>query len=123
MGTGGPCRKSNILYEIGCRQCPEDQQAVYLGETACNLYNRGREHRQNYERKYAESFMDRHKVEKHAGAEPDFAAKVKSSFSDCLSRQIAEGVHIRRCEKVVLNTKAEWHQPALWKVRSELIRE
>ena len=40
-GTGGPCRKSNILYEIGCRQCPEDQQAVYLGETARNLYTRG----------------------------------------------------------------------------------
>ena len=39
------------------------------------------------------------------------------------TRQIAEGVAIRRFDKMVLNTKAEWHQPALRKVRSELTRE
>ena len=55
--------------------------------------------------------------------EADFSAKVLSSYKDCLSRQIAEGVTIRRCEKKILNSKAEWHQPALWKVRSELSKE
>ena len=67
--------------------------------------------------------MYRHQQDSHNGAEENFAASVKSSFKDCLTRQIAEGVHIRRCDGEVLNTKSEWHQPALWRVRSELSRE
>ena len=70
-----------------------------------------------------ESFMFKHQYEKHNGADENFLASVKSSFRDCLTRQISEGVHIRRCESEVLNTKSEWHQPALWRVRSELSRE
>ena len=27
------------------------------------------------------------------------------------------------CDGPVLNTKAEWHQPAIWRVRSELSQE
>ena len=45
------------------------------------------------------------------------------SFQDCLSRQTAEGVCIRRCKKDILNTKSEWNQPSLWWVRSELNKE
>ena len=122
-GKGGACRKSNILYEIACQQCPDGRQAVYLGETARNLYTRGREHGRNYDKKNEESFMIQHQKDKHGGAAADFQARVRCGFKDCLSRQISEGVHIRRCEGEVLNTKAEWHQPALWKVRSELSRE
>ena len=47
-GEGGPCRKSNTLYEFACQQCPSGDRAVYLGETARNLYTRGREHANNY---------------------------------------------------------------------------
>ena len=122
-GTGGSCRKSNVLYEIACQLCPDDRQAVYLGETARNLYTRGREHTRNFEKKESESFMIRHQQDRHHGAEASYKARVKYSFQDCLSRQIAEGVYIRRCENEVLNTKSEWHQPALWRVRSELSRE
>ena len=122
-GRGGPCRKSNVLYEISCNQCPDDRKSVYLGETARNLYTRGREHDRNYGRQTTESFMQEHQTERHAGTEADFQASVKCSFKDCLSRQVSEGVHIRRCKHEVLNTKAEWHQPALWKVRNELSRE
>ena len=117
------CRKSNVLYEFSCQLCPESKRAVYIGETARNLYTRGKEHRQNYNKKQTESFMHRHQVEKHYGMEAKFEAKVKMSFKDCLSRQIAEGVAIRRSDQEVLNTKSEWHQPALWQVRSELSRE
>ena len=122
-GTGGPCRKSNVVYEIACQLCPDDRQAVYLGETARNLYTRGREHNRNCDKKENESFMMKHQQDRHNGAGAEYKAKVRCSFRDCLSRQIAEGVHIRRCEKEVMNTKAEWHQPALWRVRSELSRE
>jgi hypothetical protein len=122
-GSAGTCRKSNVVYELACQQCPEEDQAVYLGETARNLYTRGKEHRRNYEKKEAESFMMKHQQQKHFGAEANFKGKVKCQFQDCLSRQVAEGVYLRRCETEVLNTKAEWHQPALWRVRSELNRE
>ena len=120
---GGGCRKSNVLYEFTCKLCPEDNKSVYLGETNQNLYTRGREHRRNYEKKEVHSFMSRHQQECHFGADAKFDAKVLASFHDCLSRQTAEGVHIRRCEKNILSTKAEWHQPALWRVRNELSRE
>ena len=106
-----------------CQLCPAEEQAVYVGETSRNLYTRSREHKRNYTKKEPESFMYRHEQDHHFGAETEFKARVKYSFKDCLTRQIAEGVAIRRCEKMVLNTKAEWHQPALWKVRSELSRE
>ena len=122
-GAGGSCRKSNVLYEIACQLCPDDRQAVYLGETARNLYTRGREHARNYDRRGEESFMVKHQHDRHSGLLADFKARVKISFQDCLSRQVAEGVHIRRSENEVLNSKSEWHQPALWKVSSELSRE
>ena len=67
--------------------------------------------------------MMKHQQEKDFKAETDFKGKVKSQFQDCLSSQVAEGVYLRRYETEVLNTKAEWHQPALWRVRSELNRE
>jgi hypothetical protein len=121
--NGGMCRKSNVLYEIACELCPEAEKAVYLGETARNLFTRGKEHQKNYQKKEGESFMKKHQEECHNWVEAVFNAKVKDSFKDCLTRQIAEGVHIRRCENVILNTKSEWHQPALWQVRSELSRE
>ena len=111
------------MYEFSCQQCPADSQAVYIGETARNLYSRGREHNSNYRGKQQESFMKKHQVDAHNGMEADFSAKDLSSYNNCLSRQIAEGVTIRRCEKKILNSKAEWHQPALWKVRSELSKE
>ena len=58
----------------------------------------------------------------HPNQPVEFKAKVIGSFNDCLSRQVAEGVEIRRCEYEVLNTKTEWHQPALWRIRSEIER-
>ena len=122
-GRGGTCRKSNVLYQFACQQCPPDRQAVYIGETARNLYSRGREHNQNYQKKQPESFMYKHQEDRHNGVDATFEAKVVSCYQDCLSRQISEGVHIRRCYKTVMNSKAEWHQPALWKVQSELCRE
>ena len=77
----------------------------------------------NYDKQNSESFMRRHQDDRHAGVVADFGAKVVNSYKDCLSRQVSEGVHIRRCKNEVLNSKAEWHQPALWKVRSELTKE
>ena len=122
-GKGGACRKSNVVYEIACNLCPENNQSVYIGETARNLYTRGREHTANYQKQTQESFMKKHQNEKHDGAPADFHARVRTCFKDCLSRQVAEGVYIRRCKNEILNSKSEWHQPPLWSVRNELTND
>ena len=41
--------------------------------------------------------------DRHGGMLPIFKSSVKSSFQDCLSRQVAEGVQIRRFDNEVLN--------------------
>ena len=69
-----------------------------------------------------ESFMREHQAEQHEGQPPHFTTKVTGRYRDCLTRQVAEGVAIRRCKTAVLNSKSEWHQPSLWRVRSELER-
>ena len=71
----------------------------------------------------AESFMHRHQADKHHGIKKKIEAQAKMNFKDCLTRQIAVGVAIRRSDKEMLNTKSVWHQPPLWQVRSELSRE
>jgi hypothetical protein len=70
-----------------------------------------------------ESFIKKHQLEKHDDLPADFSAKVTGSFQDCLTRQISEGIQIRRSDKTVLNSKSEWHQPPLWQVQSEIVRE
>ena len=124
-GKGGSCLKSNIQYELECGLCTEEQKGVYIGESSRNLYTRGKEHVGKYRsrKRNHDSFMKKHQVEKHGGREADFKAKVTGVFRDSLSRQVSEGVHIRRGGRSILNSKSEWHQPALWRVRNELIRD
>ena len=112
-----------MVYEIACDQRPEDSPSDYIGETSQNLYTRGGEHTANYNKQTTDSFMKKHQDERHNGTPADFKAKVKRCFKDCLSRQVAEGVYIRRCKNEVLNSKSEWLQPPLWSVRNELTND
>ena len=124
-GKGGPCLKSNVQYELSCTQCPGSDQCVYIGESSRNLYTRGKEHIDKYQSKKRcpESFMKKHQEEVHNDLPADFTAKVTGTFRDSLTRQISEGVHIRRSVAKVLNSKSEWHQPPLWRVQNEIIRD
>ena len=70
-----------------------------------------------------DSFIKKHQEEEHAGLPAEFGAKVTGMFKDCLSRQISEGVSLRRSNERVLNSKSEWHQPPLWRVQNELVRD
>ena len=125
-GAGGNCRRNNIQYEMECKLCPVSELTVYVGETARNLYTRAGEHLAVYRGKLngakKESFIYTHQQEKHRGAPPNFTAKVTKSFGDCLTRQISEAVWIRRSTREVLNSKSEWHQPALFQVQHEINR-
>ena len=122
-GRGGNCRRGNVQYQMDCKLCPEDDKSVYIGETSRNLFTRGREHVDKYENRKEDSFILRHQEERHDGHPAAFDAEVTAAFRDCLTRQVSEGVHIRRCKMNTMNSKSEWHQPALWRVRSEIERE
>ena len=121
-GNGGNCRRNNVTYEIECGLCQGEDRSVYVGETARNLYTRGAEHATKYTGGKEDSFLRKHQQDKHQGQDAVYSAKVTGTYRDCLSRQVAEGVNIRRCQSNLMNTKAEWHQPPIWRVQSEILR-
>ena len=88
-----------------CKLCPEDKPVVYIGETSRNLYTRSKEHLEKYVggSKMEKSFIYKHQADIHDGTEAQFSAKVTGTFRDCLTRQLREGVFIRRSEVPVLN--------------------
>ena len=65
--------------------------------------------------------MRKHMEDKHAGLEEDFRAKVTHMNKDCLTRQVREGILIRRNNKELMNTKTEWFQPPLYRIKSEIV--
>ena len=103
-----------------CKLCPKEDPTIYIGETARNLFTRTKEHISNYKYKKEDSFILNHQVEKHASLPAEFS--VTDRFRDCLSRQVSEAVTIRRSGPNVLNSKSEWHQPASFRVQSEIVR-
>ena len=58
--------------------------------------------------------------EKHESEADNFVAKVTHCNTDCLTRQVREGVLIRKSQKQVMNSKAEWFQPPLYRIRNEI---
>ena len=120
-GKGGQCHKNNVNYIVKCNLCPKGQEALYIGETARNLYTRMKEHNKN---SGEESFMDKHMEKEHSGMERDFQPKVVKANNDCLTRQIREGVHIAKygVRHTLLNSRSEWHQPSLYRIQSQIVK-
>ena len=121
-GGGGDCRKSNIEYSMECCLCPDERPTAYHGETSRNLFTRAGEHFRDYYKEEEDNWILKHQLDVHGGVQAKFTAKVTNSFRDCLTRQVSEAVTIRRSDQTVLNGKSEWHQPALFTVRSEIVR-
>ena len=121
-GEGGNCVGGGVNYELECQLCPAGNRSVYIGESSRNLYTRSKEHLARYREGQNTSFMVKHQDSVHEGEQADFTAKVTASTRDCLTRQVREAVLIRRCKVEVLNGKTEWHQPALFRVQSEIER-
>ena len=121
-GEGGQCQACGIQYQVECQLCPEEQKAVYIGESSRNLYTRSLEHISNYRTGTNTSFIIKHQNAQHRGEEPVFKAKVTGRTRDCLTRQVTEAVLIRRSQVPVLNSKSEWHQPGIYRVQQEVER-
>ena len=112
---GRGCHKMNIVYQYKCNQ----DESVYIGETSRNFYSRNLEHQDKYDKKKAESFLYQHQLEAHGGAEPDVNVKVLKSFRDPMSRQIFEGVKIRRSNSN-MNTQIDFYKQATYNVSREI---
>ena len=102
-GGGKMCHKLNAVYKYECNL----DGYSYIGETSRNFFSRNQEHEENYLNKRPESFINNHQAEMHGGQDPDFKYSVLKTFKDPLSRQICEGVQIRRLSGGVLNSKLE----------------
>ena len=110
------CWQEGVTYSLTCQSCPEDGQAVYIGQTASTAFTRGREHANQYrlskEGKSAgsSSVMARHAREAHQG---DLDTKYKMEVLSCHLnqahvRQCAEGVRIKEVpEDLLINNKSE----------------
>jgi hypothetical protein len=121
-GEGGNCRGCGVNYILECQLCPDGHRSVYVGESSRNLYTRSNEHLSRYRAGKMTSFIVKHQTTVHHGEEAQFKAKVTASTRDCLTRQVKEAVQIRRSQVPVLNGKTEWHQPALYRIQSEIER-
>ena len=119
-GKGGQCHRTNINYEVICGLCPQERRVRYIGETSRNLYTRMKEHQGAINKE--ESFMRKHMEEHHRGQENKFIPRATHNNKDSLTRQIREGVLIRH-NKDALNTKSEWHLPALYRINNEIVRD
>ena len=118
--TGGKkCHVSGVSYTIKCKPC---QDSVYYGESHRNLYSRAKEHLRKLDKKEESSFMHKHQVEKHNGEPANFQMRVFRSFKDPLSRQVTEAVLIKNHRGNLLNSKAEFFQPPLVRIRNEILR-
>ena len=111
-GQGGQCHSVNVNYEIVCELC----QKKYIGESSRNLKTRMDEHQGR------DGFMRKHMQEKHPGEESKFKPRTTHINKHCLTRQVREGVLIRHNDKS-LNSKSEWHLPAVFRVNNEVIRD
>ena len=118
-GNSKLCHVCNVCYTIKCKPC---EDAVYFGESHRNLYSRGQEHIKKLEKKEESSFMFRHQMEKHGSNPVEFEMKVVKTFRDPLSRQVTEAVLIKNHQGELLNSKSEFYQPSLIKIRSEIVK-
>ena len=69
------------------------------------------------------TFVRKHMEECHQGIEADFRGKVVRQNRDSFSRQVREGVLIRRSTREMMNSKSEWFQPPIYRIRSDIVRE
>ena len=140
-GLSQDCSKRNIVYEIKCLTCEEqemskikeiangDQKKLkelregikihkYLGETGRSAFERGFEHLNQLTTLSDNSHMLKHVVAKHEGqdlGEIKFGMSILHHNRSAFERQIREAVKIQqeRKDHVLLNSRSEYNQCSL----------
>ena len=115
--SGGSCRRSGVTYQILCLECKNNGiVAQYKGESGRNMYCRGKEHLSDLRKKSKSSPLWKHCLEVHGGDIVDFKMELTGKFNTPLARQVMEGIHITHFKGNIMNSKAEWRQPAIAQV-------
>jgi hypothetical protein len=123
-GSKGGCQGGNVGYQHQCKLCDDIKDdsgkgtlALYIGETSKSGYERGLQHAAGLLKKKDDNVMHKHMMIHHQGLEPNFVMTVTGRFKGCLPRQEDEGTRLRESKaKILLNSKMQWHQPAISRV-------
>ena len=116
-GQEGVCRRTGLGYEICCMLCATNNiVAKYAGETGRNLFERGKEHIQDWDRKAGDKPLWKHIIEKHGGRAEEtlfahFKMKLVQVFKSAQRRKANEGVRIANLDpETRLNSREEFRQ-------------
>ena len=96
--------------------------SCHVGESLQILFKRTREPSKRYKGFKARFLSNEAPAIKAPGGQAVFSGKAIGRFEHCLSRQMVEGVQMRRCPANLRNTKYEWHQAPIWRIKSEILR-
>ena len=119
------CRLRSVLYETSCMICnptvqktrtsslQEGRRGVYIGETSRSLAERSLEHLGDVKSFDSGSHILKHWMEEHPSLKniPPFRFRITRTFSDCLTRQLAEAIRIMLSQEQgtkILNGKNEY---------------
>ena len=122
-GEGGGLlhQRSGALYRGSCKLCLALGRGttVYFGESGYNGYTRIGDHGTDIKNKDLSNAFAKHLAEDHPEVEATehnkaISFEVIRTFQKPLERQVAEAVAIQTCKAdKLLNSKAEWEQPAV----------
>ena len=130
-GCRPKCKKQSILYESKCKECNPGEESshqegnqpigrigIYVGETSRSLFERTKEHFGDADGFKPGSHMVKHWMTSHSesNACPSFEFNIIGSYTDCLSRQVAEALRIMNSKDVLLNSKNEYASNCLSRV-------
>ena len=133
-GDAIKCTTRNVVYMAECEDCSESgtvdglvqrtplSDSWYVGETSRPLRMRAREHHNKLRECSTDSFMFTHWMKCHGldMIPPKYTFRIMGTYTDCLSRQIAEAIQIE--DKGILNKHSEYgvnHLPRLEAAESE----
>ena len=133
------CKRRNVLYESSCTVCrvetdatkeagkmmncfQKDGKGLYIGESSRSLYERSKEHLRDRNDRQDDSHQVKHWLTDHPdlSSPPKFKFKLVSSFTDPLTRQIAESVRIELAGSNILNSKAEYSRCRIPRLKIDL---
>ena len=106
------CKSHNVGYSISCDSC----DMKYEGETHRKIGVRGSEHVKDLKKKSEANPLYKHQTMHHPQGGCTFKLKVTGKFIDALSRQADEGVRIQKLADRCMNSKSEFHKPAIKRI-------
>ena len=110
----------------------ENEASIYFGETGKNMHCRSKEHISKFNSKVVttreESAFYKHMSNKHGGVPENnefgdlFEIKIIKAYKKPFTRHVEEGTFIANHEGEILNSKSEWHQPQIVRIKTTVVQ-